>query len=48
VGFNPDSTEALVEVSRGCERGCGEGAFFLLTKEGGEWKVRDSYGAWMS
>jgi hypothetical protein len=49
VGFNRDMTEALVEVVRGlCGKGCGEGAFVLLAREGGRWKVRDYYGGYMA
>jgi hypothetical protein len=49
VGFNRDLTEALVGVSRGmCGRGCGEGTFVLLVREGGRWKVKDYYGSYMS
>lgn len=49
VGFNRDMTEALVELDRGlCGRGCGEGAFVLLAREGGRWKVRDYYGVYMA
>lgn len=49
VGFNRDMTEALVEVDRGsCGLGCGEGAFVLLAREGGRWKVRDYYGGYMA
>ncbi len=48
IGFNQEFTEALVLVGRGCGRGCGEGAFLFLTKVDGIWKVKDSYGGWMS
>lgn len=49
VGFNRDMTEALVEVDRGlCGSGCGEGAFVLLAREGGRWKVREYYGGYMA
>jgi hypothetical protein len=48
AGFNGGRTEALVEVGRGCGLGCGEGAFVFLRKDGGSWKVSESYGGWMS
>lgn len=48
IGFNQDRTEALVQIGRGCGRGCGEGGFMFLTKVDGIWKIKDSYGGWIS
>lgn len=48
VGFNRERTEALVQIGRGCGRGCGEGGFMFLTKVDGIWKIKDSYGTWIS
>jgi len=40
VGFNSDSTRALVYAAHHCGDHCGDGMFVLLVKENGEWKVR--------
>jgi hypothetical protein len=40
IGFNPERTQALVYVERGCGATCGQGGYVLLSKEGKVWKVQ--------
>jgi hypothetical protein len=48
VGFNKDKTQALVFVAFICGGLCGEGNYFLLTKNEGQWKIEKKLFAWIS
>jgi len=48
VGFGAKGDEALVEMGFRCDGLCGAGGLYLLTKEDGSWKVKDTLLEWMS
>lgn len=48
VGFNRNGSQALVFVTNWCRSLCGEGIFYLLEKENGEWKVVKNRMIWIS
>jgi hypothetical protein len=48
VGFGANGDEALVEMGYRCGDLCGAGGLYLLTKEGGSWKIQESLIEWMS
>jgi len=46
VGFNSDGNQALLYFERGCGPECGSGIFFLLVKDGKNWKIQEKIPAW--
>jgi len=48
IGFNKDSTQALVYVGNVCGGLCGSGQFFFLVKAGNGWKVKLLATTWVS
>lgn len=48
VGFSNDGKQAFVHFSDVCKALCGKGAYYLLKKEGGNWKVVKESVAWVS
>lgn len=47
VGFNRDKTQAFVYIEYFCPL-CGFGNYILLEKENGNWKVKETFGGWVS
>lgn len=47
VGFNSDMNQALVYLETINNQRTGAGQFVLLFKENDEWKVRETFAAWM-
>ncbi len=41
VGFSPDGSHALVYMHHGCGGRGGSGAFVILRKQDGEWRIED-------
>lgn len=48
VGFSQDGQQALLFVTNWCRSLCGEGNYYLLKKENGEWKVINKHMIWIS
>lgn len=48
AGLNATRDEALVSISYYCGDLCAEGGVFLMVKEGGVWKFKQSLAAWMA
>lgn len=48
IGFNPDRTRALVYVGNLCGGLCGTGQYYLLTKDGHDWKIDVQALVWIS
>jgi hypothetical protein len=48
IGFNKDSTQALVYVGNVCGGLCGSGQFFFLVKAGNRWTVKLLATTWVS
>ncbi len=48
VGFDAEKRQAMVYVSRYCGGLCGDGAYILLTKDEGRWKVKNELRLWVS
>jgi hypothetical protein len=48
VGFNADGDEALADMGYRCGDLCGAGGLYLLVKEDGNWKVRETLMVWQS
>lgn len=48
VGFNSNKTQALVQVGFQCGVTCGEGNYFLLTKNKGRWKIKKKHITWIA
>jgi hypothetical protein len=48
ITFNADSTLALFYVEHQCGGLCGGGAFILMQKQAGQWKILDQADTWMS
>lgn len=48
VGFSKDGNEALVFVTFLCYHACGEGNYYAMKKENGEWKIVDRLMTWIS
>jgi hypothetical protein len=48
VGFGENDDEALVEMGFRCPGLCGAGGLYLLVKEEGSWKVKETLMAWIS
>ena len=48
VGFSKDGLQALVFVGWSCGGLCGEGNYYFLKKENGEWKVVTKEMVWIS
>jgi hypothetical protein len=47
-GLNAERTRALLYIGTSCDMLCGEGVFFLLGKDGGQWKVLHKETIWVS
>jgi hypothetical protein len=48
AGLNEMRDEALVSISYYCGDLCVEGGMFLMVKEDGVWKIKESLVAWMA
>jgi len=48
VGFSQNGQQALLFVTNWCRSLCGEGNYYLLKKENGEWKVINKHMVWIS
>jgi len=48
VGFSADGKQALVFVAQSCGGLCGEGNYYFLKNENGEWKVIKKQMTWIS
>ena len=48
IGFNRDSTEAIVYAGKSCGTLCGEGYYVRLTKIGDRWTVADQTTIWIA
>lgn len=48
AGFSKDGNEALVFVTFWCFSACGEGNYYIMKKENGEWKIVDDLMTWIS
>jgi hypothetical protein len=48
VGFDRDGSRAVVNVSYLCASHCGNGSFYILEKNNGEWLISQEIGTWMS
>ena len=47
-GFNFNKTEAILYFERSCPGLCGGGAYILLRKVDGVWRIVDQHNTWMS
>jgi hypothetical protein len=47
-GYNSSGDESLVYVSHSCGQLCGTGHLYLLTKENGQWQVKNRVMLWIS
>ena len=48
AGFSKDGNEALVFVTFWCFSACGEGNYYLMKKDNGEWRIVDGIMTWIS
>lgn len=48
VGFNAQSTQAIVYVVYGCGGLCGSGEYYLLEKKNGKWEIIETANSWVS
>jgi hypothetical protein len=48
VGFNADGDEAIASMGYRCGDLCGAGGLYILVKEDGNWKVRETLMVWES
>lgn len=48
AGFSRDGNKALIFVTFWCFSACGEGNYYIMKKENGEWRIVDRLMTWIS